>query len=56
MNPVYIDVHIHTSEDPDSLNQNYDVDTLFANVRRQAQGLHALLSLTDHNIINKQTY
>lgn len=56
MNPVYIDVHIHTSEDPDSLNQNYDVDTLFANVRRQAQGLHALLSLTDHNIINKQVY
>lgn len=56
MNPVYIDVHIHTSENPDSLNLNYDVDALFANVRRQAQGLHALLSLTDHNIINKQAY
>lgn len=56
MNPVYIDVHIHTSENPDSLNQNYDVDTLFVNVRKQAQGLHALISLTDHNVINKQAY
>lgn len=56
MNPVYIDVHIHTSENPDSLNKNYDVDTLFANIRKQAQGLHALISLTDHNVINKKAY
>lgn len=28
MEPVYVDVHIHTSENPDSLNQNYDIDTL----------------------------
>ena len=56
MNPVYIDVHIHTSDNPDRLNQNYDVDTLFSNVRKQAQGLHALISLTDHNVINKQVY
>ena len=56
MNPVYIDVHIHTSETPDSLNRNYDVDTLFANVRKQSQGLHALISLTDHNVINKKAY
>ena len=34
MNPVYIDVHIHTSENPDSLNKNYDGDTLFANIRK----------------------
>ena len=27
MEPVYVDVHIHTSENPDSLNQNYDIDT-----------------------------
>lgn len=56
MNPVYVDVHIHTSDNPDSLNLNYDVDTLFANIRKQAQGLHALISLTDHNVINKQAY
>ena len=29
MEPVYVDVHIHTSENPDSLNQNYDIDTPF---------------------------
>lgn len=56
MNPVYIDVHIHTSENPDSLNPDYDVNALFANVHKQAQGLHALISLTDHNVINKQAY
>jgi len=28
MEPVYVDVHIHTSENPDSLNQNYDIDTV----------------------------
>ena len=33
MEPVYVDVHIHTSENPDSLNQNYDIDTLFEKVR-----------------------
>ena len=49
MEPVYVDVHIHTSENPDSLNQNYDIDTLFEKVRAQAQGQHGLISLTDHN-------
>ena len=29
MEPVYVDVHIHTSENPDSLNQNYDIDTAY---------------------------
>lgn len=28
MEPVYVDVHIHTSENPDNLNQNYDIDTM----------------------------
>lgn len=26
MEPVYIDIHIHTSPDPDNLNENYDVE------------------------------
>lgn len=56
MEPVYVDVHIHTSENPDSLNQNYDIDTLFEKVRAQAQGQHGLISLTDHNTINKKAY
>lgn len=56
MEPVYVDIHIHTSSNPDSLNTNYDIDTLFAKVRFQAQGQSALLSLTDHNTINKDAY
>ena len=29
MEPVYVDVHIHTSEPPpDGLNQNYDIDAV----------------------------
>lgn len=55
MEPVYVDVHIHTSENPDSLNQNYDIDTLFEKVRAQAQGQHGLISLTDHNTLNSAT-
>ena len=31
MNPVFVDINIHTSDNPDNLNQNYDVNTLFAN-------------------------
>lgn len=56
MEPVYIDIHIHTSDNPDNLNQNYDVDTLFSKVRKQAQGQEALISFTDHNTINKKAY
>lgn len=56
MCPVFIDIHIHTSSNPDSLNTNYDVDTLFAKIRIQAQGQHALVSLTDHNTVNKDAY
>ncbi len=56
MEPVYVDIHIHTSENPDSLVENYDVETLFEKVRNQAQGQHSLLSLTDHNTINKNAY
>lgn len=56
MEPVYVDIHIHTSEDPNSLNTNYDIDTLFSKVREKAQGQPILLSLTDHNTINKAAY
>ena len=56
MEPVYIDIHIHTSPNPDSLNTNYDIDTLFAKIRTQAQGQHALVSLTDHNTVNRNAY
>lgn len=56
MEPVYVDIHIHTSSNPDDLNQNYDIDTLLSKIREQAQGQSVLMSLTDHNTINKDAY
>lgn len=56
MEPIYIDIHIHTSENPDSLNTNYDVTTLFSKVNDVGRGAMCLISLTDHNTINKDAY
>lgn len=56
MEPVYIDIHIHTLSNPDNLNVDYDVETLFSKVRSKAQGQSILLSFTDHNVINKKAY
>lgn len=56
MESVYIDIHIHTSENPDNLNLKYDIDSLFKNIRQSAQGQNALISFTDHNTINKKVY
>lgn len=56
MEPVYIDLHIHTSENPDQLNAAYDVATLHEKVQECAMGSPCLISLTDHNTINKGAY
>lgn len=56
MNCVYIDIHIHTSEDPDRLNEHYNLDLLLQKVDEQAQGAEYLISFTDHNTINKNVY
>ncbi|UKK62341.1 ATPase [Prevotella communis] len=56
MNPVYIDIHIHTSPNHEEPNKKYDTCTLLAGVDRMAQGADALISLTDHNMINKAAY
>ena len=32
MNAIYTDLHIHTSENADKLNSNYDVDTLIKHI------------------------
>jgi len=56
MNPVYLDLHIHTSEDPNSLNENYDLDILIQKVKETAQGDDFLISFTDHNVINEKVY
>jgi len=51
MEPVYIDIHIHTSSNPDNLNVDYDVETLFSKVRSKAQGQNILLSFTKHGFL-----
>ncbi len=56
MNPIYLDLHIHTSENPEALNKSYDSDTLLSKVSETAQELDFLISLTDHNIINERAY
>ncbi len=56
MKPVYLDLHIHTSENPNSLNTSYDVDTLLQKISAIANSAEFLISLTDHNAINKLAY
>jgi hypothetical protein len=56
LKPVYLDLHIHTSKDPDKLDAAYDVATLHEKVQECALGSPSLISLTDHNTINKVAY
>lgn len=56
MEPVYLDLHIHTSNNPDQLDPSYDVVTLHERIRACAAGSPYLISLTDHNTINKAAY
>ena len=56
MDPVFIDFHIHTSDNPESLNDSYDVDMLKTKIEEIADGADYLISLTDHNTINKGIY
>lgn len=55
-NPIYIDLHIHTSENEENLNANYDVNLLVHKIQEKSQGADFLISLTDHNTINKSAY
>lgn len=56
MEPVFLDFHIHTSVHPENLNENYDIDTLKSKIEQIADGSSYLISLTDHNVINKSVY
>ena len=56
MNCCYIDIHIHTSENADSLNESYDVIELKRKVEKIAKGYPYLISLADHNVINVNAY
>ena len=38
MEPVFIDFHIHTSNNPESLNESYDLDILKTKVKEIANG------------------
>lgn len=56
MEPVYLDLHIHTSDDPNNLNVNYDLDLLISKVTEMSGGSNFLVSFTDHNVINEKVY
>lgn len=56
MNPIYLDLHIHTSENPDNLNTNYDLDTLIEKIRALSNDSSYMISFTDHNTINEIVY
>lgn len=56
MKPVYIDIHIHTSENPNELNLLYNKEKLLEGINKIADQNPVLISLTDHNTINKKVY
>lgn len=56
MNPIYLDLHIHTSENPNQLNDDYDLDLLVKKIMDYNNNSDFLISLTDHNTINKNAY
>ncbi|MDD5052585.1 MAG: hypothetical protein PHO27_07640 [Sulfuricurvum sp.] len=56
MVPIYLDLHIHTSENEENLNLNYDVDLLLSKIAEVSSNSDFLISLTDHNTINKNAY
>lgn len=56
MNPIFVDIHIHTSDNPNNLDANYSVETLIAKIKEFTNNSDFLISLTDHNTVNKCAY
>ena len=56
MNLLYTDLHIHTSDDPNQLNESYNLELLIQKIKEFNGNSEFLISLTDHNIINKRAY
>ncbi len=56
MEPVFVDLHIHTSDNPDNLNVSYDLDLLKSKIEEIAENSAYLISFTDHNTVNKPVY
>lgn len=55
--PFYCDMHIHTYQNANSRDgSTYGIDSLFERIRKDAKGHKAVVSLTDHNVINKDAY
>ncbi len=56
MQPIYIDLHIHTYPDANDRTTNYDVATLVRIIKEYNGNEPFLISFTDHNTINKDVY
>ncbi|WP_302761341.1 hypothetical protein [Phocaeicola coprocola] len=56
MEPVYIDLHIHTSKDANNPNLEYDIAELVRRIKDINGNSDYLISFTDHNMINKSAY
>lgn len=56
MEAVFLDIHIHTSIDPNNLNENYDIDLLANRIKKFTKDSEFLISLSDHNAVNKAVY
>lgn len=56
MKAIYADLHIHTSNDSNKLNDQYDTEKLITKIKEYAKSENILISLTDHNRINKEAY
>lgn len=58
MEAIYTDLHIHTSDNADSINKHYDVNLLINKIKAfsKVDCSNLMISLTDHNIINKKAY
>ena len=56
MNPIYLDLHIHTSKNANQPNEVYDMAELIRKIKEMNGNSEFLISLTDHNTINKSAY
>lgn len=58
MEAIYTDLHIHTSDNADSINKHYDVNLLINKIKAfcKVDCSNLMISLTDHNVINKKAY
>ena len=46
MEAIYTDLHIHTSDNADSINEHYDVNLLINNIKTFSVGLQYMCYIT----------